>query len=246
MMKRILLLLVLFSALGCSSKVYHVAEVNDRYYRMNQSDYAVDPEVVEMVMPYKKQLEATMNEVIAYNESDLIKGKPSSTLTNWFADVVFDGAQKLVTEPLDFAAQNYGGIRIPSIGKGDVTVGTIYELMPFDNIVYILELKGDVVQEFCNGMAKSGGWPMSKNLYYELHYGEAKNIKIKGEPLDLNKTYNVVLPDYVARGGDNMEFFSSSVIHDTGVFIRDLIITELKYKTSQGMNIVPDNEPRID
>ncbi len=47
-----------------------------------------------MIRPYKLELDKTMNEVIGYCDEELTKGKPSSNLTNWFADVLLDETQK--------------------------------------------------------------------------------------------------------------------------------------------------------
>jgi 2',3'-cyclic-nucleotide 2'-phosphodiesterase (5'-nucleotidase family) len=112
--------------------------------------------------------------------------------------------------------------------KGDVTVGKIYELMPFDNIMFIVEMKGSHVQELFDKMAESGGWPVSRNVYFEIAYGKAKNIKIKNLALDNEKMYNVALPDYLANGGDNMIFLKGLKTNNTGALIRDMVINHLR------------------
>lgn len=235
---------LILSFLSCS-KTYHVADIQHRNNRIEKASYPVDVKTAAIIEPYKLKLEETMNEVIGYNEEEMTKGKPQSSLTNWFADALLDEAQKLVTEPLDFAVQNYGGIRIPAISKGDITVNKIYELMPFDNIMFVLELKGDVVQQLFDKMAASGGWPVSKNVYFEIAYGKANNIKIKGVPLDPNKIYNAAIPDYVAQGGDNAVFLKDAKSHNTGALIRDMLINHVRETKAKGLNIKADLSPRI-
>lgn len=230
--------------MGCG-KVYHVSDVQTRKYRIEQASFPVDVKVATMLEPYRLELEKTMNEVIGFNEMEMVKAKPSSSLTNWFTDVVFEEMSKLVTDSLDFAIQNYGGIRLNSIGAGEITVGKVYEIMPFDNIAYIMEVKGSIVQELFDKMAYSGGWPVSKNVYFEIAYGKAKNVKIKGQPLEDDKIYYAVVPDYVAIGGDNMDMFEDSKYHNTEVFIRDLLINHLRQQYAKGIHIKPDNKPRI-
>ena len=243
MMRQWYLLLAIF-LIGCG-KVYHVSDVQTRTYRIEQASFPVDVKVATMLEPYRLQLEKTMNEVIGYNEMEMVKAKPSSSLTNWFTDVVFEETKKLVTDSLDFAIQNYGGIRLSSISAGEITVGKVYEIMPFDNIAYIMEVKGTTVQLLFDKMAFSGGWPVSKNVYFEIAYGKAKNIKIKGKPLEYDKTYYAVVPDYVAIGGDNMDMFKDCKYHNTEVFIRDLLINHLREQYAKGIHIKPDNKPRI-
>jgi 2',3'-cyclic-nucleotide 2'-phosphodiesterase (5'-nucleotidase family) len=233
--------LTLFSC----GKQYHLADVQNRTYRIEKASFPVDVKVASMIEPYKLKLDETMNEVISYTPVEMVKGKPTSTLTNWFTDVLLESSQKLVSDPIDFAVQNYGGIRLPAIPKGDVTVGKVYELMPFDNVMYIMELKGSTVQQLFDKMAESGGWPVSKNVYFEIAYGKAKNIQIKGMPLDTNKIYNAAIPDYVANGGDNMTFLKEGKSNNIGALIRDMIINHLRENKQKGINIEPNTEKRI-
>jgi 2',3'-cyclic-nucleotide 2'-phosphodiesterase (5'-nucleotidase family) len=237
--------LVIFVFLVSCGMQYHLADVQYRSYRIEKASYPVDVKIASMVEPYRLKLDETMNEVIAYCDVEMIKGKPTSNLTNWFTDVLLVSAQKLVSDSLDFAVQNYGGIRLPAIPKGNMTVGKVYELMPFDNIMYVLELKGSVVQQLFDRMAESGGWPVSKNVYFEIAYGKAKNVKIKEMPLDTNKIYYAALPDYVANGGDNMTFLKECKMHNTNTLIRDMIINHLRENKNKGINIVPSTEKRI-
>lgn len=243
-MKSLYLSFICLLVISCS-KQYHVADIETRNYRIEKASFPVDVEMAAIIEPYKLKLDETMNEVISYNEVEMIKGKPSSNLTNWFTDVLLDASQKLVSDPVDFAIQNYGGIRLPGIPKGDITIGKVYELMPFDNIIFIMELKGATVQLLFDRMAESGGWPVSRNVYFEIAYGKAKNIKIKGAPLDPEKIYNVAIPDYIANGGDNITFLKGSKAHNTGALIRDMIIQHLKEGKLAGKTVMPSTEKRI-
>ncbi len=244
MYNKIILILLVSLTISCS-KQYHLADIQNRSYRIEKASYPVDVKVAAMIEPYKLQLDKTMNEVIGYCDTELTKGKPSSNLTNWFADVLLDESQKLVTDRIDFAVQNYGGIRIPVLAKGDVTVGKIYELMPFDNIMYILELKGSTVKHFFDRMAESGGWPVSRTVNFEIAFGKAKNITINGMPLDTNAVYNAAIPDYIANGGDNMDFLKDAKTNNTGALIRDMLINNVKSITAAGKTIKSITDQRI-
>lgn len=231
-------------SISCGKK-YHLADIQNRSYRIEKASYPVDVKVATMIEPYKLQLDKTMNDIIGYCDEELIKGKPSSNLTNWFADVLLDESQKLVSDRLDFAVQNYGGIRVPVLAKGDVTIGKIYELMPFDNIMYILELNGSTVKLFFDRMAESGGWPVSRTVNFEIAYGKAKNITINGIPLDTNAVYKAAIPDYIANGGDNMDFLKLAKTNNTGALIRDMLINNVKSLTASGRTIQSITDKRI-
>ena len=240
----IILVSFLFLSTSCA-KVNHVADVNSRNYRIEKASFPVDTKVASMIEPYKAKLDETMNDVIGYNEVELTKGKPNSGLTNWFSDVLLEESQKLVTEKVDFAIQNYGGIRIPVLAQGNVTVGKIYELMPFDNLMYIQELPGSVVLQLFDKIAESGGWPISHSVSMDIAYGKAKNIFINGVALDTAKTYIAAIPDYIANGGDNMIFLKGVKTTNTNALIRDLLINNIRFHTSQGRNIKSNPAPRI-
>jgi 2',3'-cyclic-nucleotide 2'-phosphodiesterase (5'-nucleotidase family) len=241
---KVVLFLFCFLSLSCS-KTYHLADTKDRTYRIEKASYPVDVKVAGMIEPFKMELDKTMNEVIGYNEEELTKGRPSSTLTNWFCDVLLDEAQKLATDKIDFAIQNFGGIRVPFLSKGNVTIGTVYELMPFDNILYILDLKGSQVQALFDKMAEAGGGPVSRGVYFEIAYSKAKNVNINNVPIAPDQIYKVAIPDYVANGGDDMSMLVGVPTQNTATLIRDMIINNLKSSKAAGNTIKPNMEKRI-
>ena len=113
---------------------------------------------------------------------------------------------------------------MPVVAKGDLTVGDIYEVMPFDNKLVILNLSGDKTLMLLNRIADYGGWPISSNLTFSIEDDKATNIMIKGKPFDIKKSYRVALPDYTANGGDRCKFLKEEPQIDNDKMIRDLII----------------------
>ncbi len=210
---------------GCSKKQYvYVADIDTDYIRVNKYSAKEDKTVKDMIAPYKEQLDAEMNVVLGVIADDMVKARPNSNLGNWFADLLqtisnieFDGY-------VDFAVQNYGGLRVPVVAKGDLTVGDIYEVMPFDNKLVVLNLSGEKTLLLLNRIADYGGWPISSNLTFSIEDDKATNIMIKGEPFDIKKTYRVALPDYTANGGDKCDFLKGEPQEDNDKMIRDLIV----------------------
>ncbi len=239
--KSVLLLVLLTSFVSCSKQLY-TADIDTSYYRVskrNKSDAAID----KMILPYKTDLDAKMNIVIAYNPSEMSKSKPNSALGNWFSDILLEEASDIYGQDIDFAVQNYGGIRVPSLGKGDVTVGNIYELMPFDNQLVLLTMNGKITQQLLDRIAILRGWPISKTLSFTIANEKAIQIKIKGEDFDINKTYTVAIADYIANGGDQCFFLEDAEREDNDILIRNLLIDHLKNKTDK--TIDADSRPRI-
>jgi len=236
-----LTLIVLCSFIGCSKHTY-TADIDTSNYRIGKW-HKTDGEIDKMIEPYKEQLDSKMDEVIATNPSEMRKGRPSSTLGNWFSDALLIEGKKLYGEDVDMAFQNYGGIRVPSLGAGDVTVGNIYELMPFDNTLVHLEMSGKLTKKLLDRIAEKGGWPVSSSLSFKIKNNKAVDIIINGEAFDLSKTYTAVLPDYIANGGDNCFFLSKAKRRDNEKMIRDLIISHLRSNAEK--TLVVDNTKRI-
>lgn len=210
---------------GCSKKQYvHVADIDTDYIRVNKYAAKEDKTVKDMIAPYKEQLDAEMNVVLGVVAEDMNKARPNSNLGNWFADLLQTIANIEYDGYVDFAVQNYGGLRVPTVAKGDLTVGDIYEVMPFDNNLVILNLSGEKTLMLLNRIADYGGWPISSNLTMAIEDDKAKDIMIKGEPFDIKKTYRIALPDYTANGGDKCYFLKEEPQEDNDKLIRDLII----------------------
>ena len=151
----------LFVGLVSCSKQIYTADIDTSYYRVNYKN-TTDKDIDKMIAPYKSQLDAQMNDVIAINPEEMTKRRPSSVLGNWFSDALLEESSRIYGVDIDMAMQNYGGIRVPALAKGKVTVGNIYELMPFDNKLVILELDGKTAKMLLDRVAEKGGWPVSK------------------------------------------------------------------------------------
>jgi len=233
-----LLFVVLF--VSCN-KYVHIANVKHQKYQISAASYPVHTGIAAMIEPYKLGLDSVMNEVLGFNENELTKGKPSSSLTNWFTDALHEATQNLIADPIDFTIQNYGGIRVPSLAAGEVTVRSVYELMPFDNLIVIVPMSGQICQQLFDRMAESEGWPISKHVNFKISYGKATQVTIGGAPLDTTKIYHVAIPDYVANGGDNYTFLKDLPNFPTHALVRDLLIDHLR----RNKKIIVDNSPRI-
>ena len=227
----------LLPMLGCliitACSTSYVADASYESYRFDSdmTEVKVDANADDLIKPYRDQMSAKMDVVLAENEKKLTRGKPESTLGNLLSDLMVSEAATATGKSIDFAVQNYGGIRIPTLPAGPITLGKVYEIMPFDNMLVVLELPGTAVNEFCQHIARSGGWPTSKELTFVIDDGAAKQIKIKGVPLDQAKTYLVATNDYVANGGDYSDFLKPFKQIKPDLLVRDAIVN---YMTTLG------------
>ncbi len=235
-------LLLLFG----SCKVNHLVDTDTRFYRMNErAVIETDSSVEALIAPYKAQLDAEMNTQIGTVGQEMTKGQPESTLGNWFADLLHEQTEFSTGKKIDFAVVNQGGIRIGSIPAGPINKGKIFELMPFDNMVVLVEIDGRTMEKFFHLMAENGGWPISKSVHYKIENKQAKFIYINDQPLDYRKNYTVSMSDYIANGGSDCEFLVDKPQEPLGIFLRDLILEYIEAKTAKGVMLGAKMDGRV-
>ncbi|MDX8341011.1 5'-nucleotidase [Draconibacterium sp. IB214405] len=216
---------------------------------MSEEVGVMDSSIVKLYAPYKNILEKDMNRVLAISDVELVKDKPESPLTNFLGDLLLTEGAKVgqnqstkLTPVVSFF--NYGGIR-SSLPKGEITVGNIFELMPFENEMVFLELKAEQIEEFLHYIAEHGGGSVG-GIQMVINDEKATNVLVGGEKLAMNKTYWLVTNDYVAAGGDGLEMFQNSVQYiNSGVKIRDAIISFLEDKNKKNEHITTKLDGRI-
>ena len=206
------------------------------------SQVGTDSLLLQLVAPYKAQMETEMQEVIGETDTTLFKQQPECTLGNFIADAMLQKAKE-INPAVDAAVMNYGGIRVSYIQPGAVTVKNMYELMPFDNMLCIVEMNGSTLREFCNHMADAKGWPVNGITYRITPAKQASGILINGKPLDENKTYHIATNDYVANGGDKCSFLIPLKKQQTNIFIREVLIAYVK--NLRGRPLHPGIEKRV-
>jgi 2',3'-cyclic-nucleotide 2'-phosphodiesterase (5'-nucleotidase family) len=239
------ILALLLVVLPACRSFYSPAELEQVNYRMSSSQDGAHP-LDSLIAPYKMALDAQMNAVIGQVSTRLYKEKPESPLGNWVADALQAETVLLINQPLDASVQNYGGLRIPELPAGPVTLGKIYELMPFDNMQVIVEMDGAMVQRFFDHVAADGCWPVSKEVRFVLQDQQATLLTLDGKAVEPAATYRIAMPDYIANGGGDCDFLRELPQENTGQFVRDLLIRHVERLTEQGLPLTADTkEPRI-
>jgi 2',3'-cyclic-nucleotide 2'-phosphodiesterase (5'-nucleotidase family) len=197
-----------------------------------------------LMKPYRDSIEKTMNEVVGYAGKTLEKKQPEGSLGNFMADAMLYGARTKFNLPVDVSMINSGGIRITQLPQGAVTRGKVFELMPFDNLIVVQELKGSELQQMLDITASRGGWPTA-GLTMQIKDKKAVNVKINGAPLDNNKVYLVANSDYVANGGDDAAVLKALPQKNLGYLFRDAIFDYIRFLKLQGKDISAQEENRV-
>ena len=94
-----------------------------------------DNAMSEFLKPYIYTESKTMDVVIGYSAMTMTKARPEGLLNNWEAKALYIEASKL--DSIDFLVSNYGGIRA-NLDEGDITIGDIYRICPFQNTLVVL------------------------------------------------------------------------------------------------------------
>ncbi|NLV76063.1 MAG: LysM peptidoglycan-binding domain-containing protein [Tissierellia bacterium] len=169
-----------------------------------------DEEISKAIEELQKKNEEVTSAIVGKTKVDLIGEREivragESNLGNLATDAM------LYITGADVALTNGGGIRA-SIKTGDITKGDILEVFPFGNYIVVKEVKGiDILNALEHGVdaypEPAGKFPHVAGMSYKIDPSkEAGNrivdLKIKGEPVDLNKTYTLATNDFMAVGGD--------------------------------------------
>ena len=203
----------------------------------------------QIIHKYRESLEADMNRVLVHSAQVMERGTPEGLLNNFVADLVLDIGEDLYqpedNKKIDFCLLNYGGLRVP-LPKGEITYGRVFELLPFENEMVVITLSGEKTLELFQYLAQAQrGMPVSA-VQLIIKDEEPAEIFIRGENFDINRTYKVLTSDYLAGGGDSMDFFLQPLNYELlGMRIRDAIIKHMKEVSNKGEEIKAQLDGRI-
>jgi 5'-nucleotidase / UDP-sugar diphosphatase len=209
-----------------------------------------DPELLALLKPYQDQVETLLSEVIGTATAPFINDKTREEETA-LGDIVADSQlwyMRRMGFDIDFAFQNGGGIRA-TLGSGEIQKRTVYEVLPFDNSICVVALKGsDVIALFDQTPAAVGQGAMPQvsdgvRFTIDTAGGKVTDLHIGGRPVDPQKTYKIALNSYLAAGGDGYKVFKKrSEFYDSSMMQRDAFID---YVVHNGGHITPEVHNRI-
>ena len=219
-------------------------------YTFNQiilsSDVPEDAEVKAIIEDYQADLDAQMEVVIGQCASDIAWSSPlvrtqESPLGNLAADALRDYCDA------DIAIQNGGGIRA-GLTAGDVTVGDVFAMLPFDNKVTLVEVTGQTVWDALeNGVdgypTTNGKFPQVSGIKYTFDGSKPAGERIvsvtleDGTPLDLDAWYTLACNDFMCGGGDGYTMLNvfnpdDGNEHNSETAAQDLPGCKLVYRTN--------------
>ena len=236
--RNILIFLSLTVIAACN--IYKPTLIEVQNQQVEQKDTILE----YLIAPYREALSEEMQTVIADLPADLNKGLPESELGNLICDLLAEESSKYFSDPIDFTIYNYGGIRVDKLYAGPLTKGRVFELLPFDNYAVVVSMDYYSVLQLCTKIATYGGWPV-KGLNMKIKNDTPVSITINGLELDSTRTYHVLMNDYMANGGDGLDFIIGLNQVSSGKPVRDIILDAIESKTKSGEPITASIENRI-
>lgn len=167
-------------------------------------EIAQDPQLLSLLTPFhnkgKAQLEVKIGAVDQRLEGD--RSRVRFEQTNLGQLIL---AAQIARTGADFAVMSGGGIR-DAIEAGDISYKSVLKVQPFGNVVVYADMSGQAVVDYLTAVAQmkpgSGAYPQFANVSFVASNGRLSELKIKGEPIEANKTYRMATLNFNAVGGD--------------------------------------------
>jgi len=187
-----------------------------------------DPAIASLVDRYAQKIKAEFARVVGRAEVDLIRQPMAeSNVGNLIADAMREAGGA------DIGLQNGGGIRA-DLPAGDITLEHLYTLLPFDNILVTMTLKGQHVLQ----LLETSGEQHTRILQisglsveYDLDRPAGSRVVqavANGEPLKPDASYRVATNDFLVAGGDRFTAFREGTDLVYGDPLRDVVADYLR------------------
>ena len=239
------LVVLAYIFIACSPKTWQITDSSSTRIALDASTQNMaDSNYIAYLKPFKQTVDKEMNVVIGEAAETMRGHAPESLLSNFSADVYRQAASEALRQQIDIAIVNLGGLRT-QIPAGTITLRKVFELMPFENELVVVWIKGDKLYDLLQFFAKVGGEGVS-GLRMLIDNGKAVDIRIGDNPLDVNKLYSIATNDYLAGGNDKMyqlAMYEKRV--NTSIKVRNMLLQYIKNETQMGRKIQSKLDGRI-
>ena len=194
------------------------------------ADEATAARIAEAAAP----LDEIRNKVVAETAQEIVGVREECrarecAMGNLIADAML---ARVKDQGIDIAIQNGGGIRA-SIDAGEVTMGEVLTVLPFQNTLSTFQVTGaTIIEALENGVSQheegAGRFPQVAGMSYAFDLSKEPGSRISdvmagGAPIDPDKIYGVVSNNYVRNGGDGYAMFKDAMnAYDFGPDLADV------------------------
>lgn len=187
-----------------------------------------------------------MYEVIGVSEATMDKGRPESLLSNLVAEVLRLSADRVLKHSADIGIMNMGGLR-NILPQGDITVDAVFEILPFENSLCVLTMKGTEMKRLMEVIASLHGEGLSGAHLEITKDGKLLKATVQGKEIEDDKDYTVATIDYLADGNDGLTPLANADKRECpdGMTLRGLFLDYVRQQTAAGKKITSKLDGRI-
>ena len=205
-----------------------------------------DAAVERMLKPYSGKVRA-LNVVIGKLDGELRKGGVGAgSLGNFVTDGIRSQASAKLGKPVLLAVTNSGGLRKNTIAAGELRASDIFELMPFENALVQVDLRGEDLLKLLAVILESRDAQSGAKIQYRMTADKAELVSAKfvdkqGKEtgIDPQGTYSIITIDYLLNLASGRYSILQRGKNPTplGLTLRDALMNYVKAETAAGRQI---------
>lgn len=166
-----------------------------------------DEKIEALLRPYKEKGDKSLFKTIGTTDKELVGNREVvRNQETSLGNLITKSAKEKFNA--DLAVFNSGGIR-DSIYPGNILIETVLTVLPFGGEIVTAEMKGDALRKYLeyviiNQTPGSGSFPQMSGVEAVVNKttNTVTSLKINGKDISDTKTYTVVMPEFIATGGD--------------------------------------------
>lgn len=182
-----------------------------------------DRRIMDFLAPYKHYVDSVNARPVGMAACDMMNSKKYaesvaatnliSDIAQWYGNLVLDSLSMAgadLPSRSDLSIMNSGGVRRP-ISAGVVTEGQVYAAFPFPNKFWIMRFTGKQLEDVLRQAVLQKGIGVSGNVVIAVdsESGEVAGVTVDGRAIDPDREYYVTTIDYLGKGSDYMDTFTS-------------------------------------
>ena len=212
-----------------------------------------DPATAAVADSFEKRLGTELDMVVGTSTTPLDATDRRLVEETGLGNLIADALRDDVSA--DVALSNAGGARGSRVyPAGPLTRRTLLSIHPFGNVACKIAVSGRVLlaalnHGFSNLPGGAGQFPQVSGVTMKVNANapvgtRVTDVQVNGQPLDLEKTYTVAVPDYVMSGGDGYAMFPGQKVlvdAESG----DLVVLALEKYIAKKRTVSPSVEGRV-
>jgi len=206
-----------------------------------EDQFIPDAEALEMIEAQVAKAEVGMDEIVGYSTVHL--SRTNVDAQSLMGNTIVEAMKYMVDA--DFSFLNLGGVRA-EIKNGPVTYRSIFEVMPFDNMVVSFTCDGEFLRKIIETRvegSRAGLIVAGVNVVYSKkrpNFDRVTSLKIGGKAWDPKATYKVVTTDFLMQGNAGLNllmYVPEENITYHQINLRDAIVHYFKHKSPVTMKL---------